>query len=123
MRAEYSSPALEDWDRNAIHAARFDRISAHQGTPRLSTMENMRGALPVRAMKRMVREATYREELPAEMTEMTISALMRCAAGRTPAESRAIVSGERAVREVEERRRESVYGIRIPMKNIIPLEV
>lgn len=66
------------------------------------------GALPERAMARIVRDATYSELLPAKMTETTMRPLIRCAAGRIPASVSAIVSGELAVLEPLFRRRSSV---------------
>jgi len=51
---------------------------------------------------------------------MTIRALMRCAAGKMPASARAIVKGELAVFEVSPSSLSSLYGMRIPMKKIVP---
>jgi hypothetical protein len=48
----------------------------------------------------MVREATYKDPFPAEMTLITIKALIRCAAGGMPASVSAIVKGELAALEV-----------------------
>jgi hypothetical protein len=49
-----------------------------------------------------------------------MSALIKCAAGRIPASARAIVNGELAVFEVSPRSLLSLYGMRIPMKNMVP---
>jgi hypothetical protein len=58
--------------------------------------------------------------LPAEITLITMSALIKCAAGRIPASARAIVNGELAVFEVSPRSLLSLYGMRIPIKNMVP---
>ena len=122
--AENRTPAPEPTARKAMHAARLLKRRAGQGTPRESTLLSHLGALFVRAINRIVREATYREELPAEMTEITIRALMRWAAEVRPASSRAIVSGDRAARGASAARsRGSFHGIKMPMKNIMPLDV
>lgn len=71
-------------------------------------------------MKRRVLDATYKELFPAEMTLITMRALIKCAAGRIPASVRAIVKGELAVLELPLRSCLSFHGIRIPMKKIIP---
>ena len=75
----------------------------------------------MRDKNNMVLDATYSELLPAEMTETTINALIRWAAGKIPAFSKAIVRGEAAVLDPEDRSCGSSYGIRIPIKNIIPI--
>lgn len=80
-----------------MHAKRFEKIKAAQGTPALFVRPRKRGAFPLRDMNRIVRDATYRELLPAEITDTTINALIRCAAGRIPASVSAIVNGELAV--------------------------
>lgn len=79
----------------------LEKIRATQGTPRELVRPMKRGALPLRAMKSIVRDATYKEPLPAEMTLITIRALIRCAAGRMPASVSAMVNGELAAVEVE----------------------
>lgn len=121
IKAEYSSPAFDDSERNAMHAKKLENKSATHGTPALFVRPRKRGALPLRAMNKIVREETYRELFPAEMTERTIRPFIRCAAGRIPASVRAIVRGELAVLEPLPIRRESVYGIVMPIKNIIPV--
>lgn len=103
-----------------MHAKTFVKISPTHGTPALLTRPMSLGALPFRDMKRRVLEATYNELFPAEITLMTISALMRCAAGRMPASASAIVKGELAVLDDEPRSRLSLDGIKIPMKKIVP---
>lgn len=55
------------------------------------------------------------------MTLITISALIKCAAGRMPALVRAMVRGELAACAEPPRRFGSLYGSRIPMKNIVPI--
>ena len=55
------------------------------------------------------------------MTLITIKALMRCAAGRMPASCREMVRGELAVLEVDPSNLGSLYGIRMPMKNMVPV--
>jgi hypothetical protein len=97
IRAEYTTPALADTSRNERQAQIFENINAAHGTPALLVTPRKPGALPLRAMNRTVRDATYSELFPAEMTEITIRALMRWAAGRIPASVKAIVSGELAV--------------------------
>jgi hypothetical protein len=56
------------------------------------------------------------------MTLITIRALIRCAAGRIPASCKAIVRGELAVLDVDPSSLWSLYGIRMPMKNMVPEE-
>jgi hypothetical protein len=54
------------------------KIRPTQGTPvRLARPTNS-GALQLRDMIKSVRGATYREPFPAEMTLITIRALIRC---------------------------------------------
>jgi len=72
----------------------LEKMRAIQGTPRELVRPRNLGALPLRERKRIVREATYKEPIPAEMTLTTIRALMRWAAGAIPASASAIVSGE-----------------------------
>ena len=95
-------------------------IRPTQGTPARFVRPINFGAFLLRDMKRSVLEATYRELLPAEMTLITIRALIRCAAGRIPASVRAIVKGELAVFEVAPRSCLSFHGMRMPIKNIVP---
>lgn len=103
-----------------MQAKMFVKIRPTQGTPaRLARPMNF-GALPLRDMNKSVLDATYRELFPAEMTLITIRALMRCAAGRIPASCRAIVRGELAVFEVDPSSLWSLYGMRIPMKKMVP---
>jgi hypothetical protein len=71
-------------------------------------------------MNKRVRDATYRELLPAEMTLITMRALIRWAAGRIPASCNEIVNGELAVFEEDPKSLLSFHGMRIPMKNIVP---
>lgn len=123
MSASKTCPALEDCPRNTIQAKILVKISPTQGTPALFARPMNFGALLLRDMKRSVREATYKELFPAEITLMTIRALIRCAAGRIPASAREMVKGELAVVEVEPRSRLSVYGRRMPMKKIVPVSV
>lgn len=104
-----------------MHANRFEHISATQGTPALLVLPINCGALPVRDMNNRVRDATYNDPFPAEITLITISALIKCAAGRMPALVRAIVKGELAACEESPKRLGSLYGSRIPMKNIVPM--
>lgn len=99
---------------------RFEKTSATHGTPMRFVRPMKRGALPFLAMNSKVREATYNEPFPADTTLSTIKALIRCAAGRIPASVREIVNGELAVLADEPRSLGSVYGIRMPMKNIVP---
>lgn len=101
ISAEYIRPALEERVRNTMQVKIFEKIRAAQGTPRELVRPMKRGALPLRAMKSIVRDATYNEPFPAEMTLITIRALMRCAAGRMPASVSAMVKGELAAVEVE----------------------
>jgi hypothetical protein len=74
-------------------------------------------------MKRSVRDATYRELLPAEMTLITMRALMRWAAGKMPASCNEIVNGELAVLDVDPKSLWSFHGMRIPIKNIVPSHI
>lgn len=74
-------------------------------------------------MNSSVLDATYSELFPAEITLITIRALMRWAAGRIPASCKEIVKGELAVFEDDPRSLSSLYGIKIPMKNIVPRKV
>ena len=76
-------------------------IKPTHGTPARFVRPMNLGALPLRAMKSSVLDATYSELLPADITLITISALMRCAAGRIPASVNDIVRGELAVLELE----------------------
>jgi hypothetical protein len=94
--------------------------SPTHGTPALLARPINLGALPFLDMKRRMRDATYRELLPADITLITIKALIRCAAGRIPASVRAMVKGELAVLEVAPSNDLSLYGMRIPMKKIVP---
>lgn len=97
ISAEYSFPASDESERNAIQAKRFGKHNATHGTPYLLVRLMKRGALPFRDMYSIVLDATYSELLPAEITETTINPLIRCAAGRIPASSKEIVRGEDAV--------------------------
>lgn len=99
IKAEYTAPALDDCPRKTMQAKIFVTMSPTHGTPALLACPINLGALPLRDMKRRIRDATYRELLPAEMTLITIKALIRCAAGRIPASVSAIVKGELAVLE------------------------
>ena len=103
-----------------MQANRLENSSAIHGTPALLTFPNKLGAFPFLAMKNIVREATYSDELPALMTAITITALMSDAPALIPASERAIVSGDFAVFEVLDSSRWSFQGIKMPMKNIIP---
>lgn len=121
IRAEYIFPALEERERKTMQENRLEQIIPTHGTPILLVRPIKRGALPFRDMNINVRDATYSEPFPAEMTLMTIRALIKCAAGRIPASVRAIVKGELAVLADEPRSLLSLYGMRIPMKNIVPM--
>ena len=72
----------------------FEKIIAGYGTPAAFVLPRNLGAFPVRAMNKIVRDATYSDPIPADMTLTTIRALIRCAAGWIPAWDRAIVNGE-----------------------------
>lgn len=80
-----------------MQAKTLETMRATQGTPRLFVRPMNRGAFPFRDMNSRVRDETYRELLPAEMTLTTIKALMRFAAGRIPAAVSEMVNGEVAV--------------------------
>lgn len=121
IRAVYSFPAFDDTERNAIQAKRFEKHRATHGTPYLLVRPMKRGAFPFLDMNNIVLDATYSELLPAEMTETTINPLIRWAAGRIPASSKAIVRGEDAVEDPVASSFLESYGIRMPMKNIIPM--
>ena len=60
-----------------MHAKRFEKIRATQGTPALLVRPRKAGAFPERAMCRMVRDETYSELLPAEITDITIKPLIK----------------------------------------------
>ena len=120
ISALYTVPAASETDKNAIHAIRLEKISATQGTPALLTFPMNFGALPFRAMKSIVRDETYRDELPALITAITMTALMREAPAFMPASASAMVRGDFAVLEDLDSRRLSFHGIKIPMKNIMP---
>lgn len=87
---------------------RLEQMIPTQGTPILFVRPRKRGALPFRAMNINVREETYSEPFPADITLITIRALIRCAAGRIPASFSARVRGELAVLEDEPRSRSSL---------------
>lgn len=101
ISAEYSFPASDESERNAMQAKRFEKHNATHGTPYLFVRPMKRGALPFRDMNSIVLDATYSELLPAEMTETTIKPLIRWAAGGIPASSNEIVRGEDAVSDPE----------------------
>ena len=103
-----------------MHAKKLLNKSATHGTPCLFVLPKNFGAFPFLDMNKSDLEATYKLEFPAEMTDMTIKPLIREAAGSIPALSKAIVKGDLAVREPAARRFGSLYGIKIPIKNIIP---
>jgi hypothetical protein len=103
-----------------MHAKTLVNTSPTHGTPRRFVRPMNFGAFPLRAIKSTVLDATYRELFPAEMTLITIKALMRWAAGRIPASSSDIVKGELAVFEVEPNSLSSFHGMSIPMKNMVP---
>lgn len=108
IRAVKIRPAPDETSKNEIAVKIFvNKIAAH-GTPSRFVTPKNHGALPERAMARIVRDATYSELLPAEMTESTMRPLIRCAAGRIPASVRAMVKGELAVLEPLLRRRSSL---------------
>lgn len=123
IRAEYTSPALDDCPKKTMHANMFVKISPTHGTPALLARPMNLGAFPFLDMKRRMRDATYRELLPAEITLITIKELMRCAAGRMPASVKAIVKGELAVFESALNNDLSLYGMRIPMKKMVPVDL
>lgn len=104
-----------------MHENRFDQINATHGTPAALVRPINCGALPVRDMNSSVRDATYNDPFPADMTLTTISALIKCAAGRMPALVRAMVKGELAACAESPKRFGSLYGSRMPMKNIVPM--
>lgn len=99
----------------------FEQTIPTHGTPRELVRPMNRGALPFRAMNSKVRDATYKDPLPADMTLITIRALIRCAAGRIPASVSEMVRGELATFAVSPNSLGSLYGSRIPMKNIVPM--
>ena len=121
IRAEYIFPALDERERNTMQENRFEQTIPTQGTPILFVRPIKRGAFPFRDMNINVRDATYSEPFPADMTLTTISALIKWAAGRIPASVSAIVKGELAVSADEPRSLSSLYGIKIPMKNMVPM--
>lgn len=120
IKASLTVPALSDTDRNAIQAIKLEKSTDAQGTPTLFTVPRMRGALPFRAMKSIVREEMYSEEFPALMTAMTMTELMSEAPAWIRASESAIVRGDAVVFEPLPRSRWSLKGIRMPMKNIMP---
>lgn len=103
-----------------MQAKTLVKISPTQGTPAPLARPMNLGALPLRDMNNSVRDATYRELFPAEMTLITIRALMRWAAGRIPASCKAMVRGELAVLDVDPSSLWSLDGMRMPMKKIVP---
>ena len=104
-----------------MHANRFEQINATHGTPAAFVRPINLGALPLRDMNSIVRDATYKDPFPADMTLITISALIKCAAGIMPALVSAMVKGELAAFEESPKRWGSLYGSRIPMKNMVPM--
>lgn len=58
MSASKTCPALEDCPRKTMQAKILVKINPTQGTPALLARPMNRGALPLRDMKRSVREAT-----------------------------------------------------------------
>ena len=120
IKAEYTRPALEDCPKNTMQAKIFVVIRPTHGTPSLFVRPMNFGAFPLRDMKSSVLDATYSELFPAEMTLITIRALIRWAAGRIPASCKEIVKGELAVFEDDPSNLSSFHGMRIPMKNIVP---
>lgn len=113
-------PPLFETDKNAIHPIRLENNNATHGTPALFTLPRILGAFPLRAMKSIVRDETYNEELPALMTAITMTALISDAPALNPASKSAMVRGDLAVLDPFERRRLSSHGINMPMKNIMP---
>lgn len=103
-----------------MHATRLESSNATHGTPALFTLPRILGAFLFRAMKSMVRDETYSDELPALMTAITMTALISDAPALIPASESAIVSGDFAVLEAFDRRRSSFHGISMPIKNITP---
>ena len=120
IKASYTVPAESEVDRKAMHAMTLEKSNATHGTPALFTLPRIFGALPLRAIKSIVRDETYSDELPALMTAITITALMIEAPALIPASESAIVSGDFAVLDPAESRLLSFHGISIPMKNIMP---
>lgn len=104
-----------------MHANRFEQINATHGTPAAFVRPMNLGALPLRDMNSIVREATYNDPFPADITLITIRALIKCAAGRIPALVSAMVKGELAAFEESPKRWGSLYGSRIPIKNMVPI--
>lgn len=104
-----------------MHANRFEQINATHGTPAALVRPMNLGALPLRDMNSSVRDATYNDPFPADMTLITISAFIKCAAGIMPALLSAMVKGELAALEESPKRWGSLYGSRIPMKNMVPI--
>lgn len=104
-----------------MHANRFEHIKATHGTPAALVRPINFGALPLRDMNSSVRDATYNDPFPADMTLITMRALIKCAAGIMPALVRAMVKGELAAFEESPSRFGSLYGSKIPIKNIVPM--
>jgi hypothetical protein len=120
INAEYTRPALEDCPKNTMQAKILVNIKPTQGTPSLLVRPINLGAFLFRDMYSNVLDATYSELFPADITLITIRALIRWAAGRIPASCNEIVKGELAVFEVAPSNLSSFHGIKIPMKKIVP---
>lgn len=113
-------PALSETDRNAIQAIRFEKSNETHGTPALFTLLKILGAFLLRAIKSIVREEIYSEELPALRTAITITALISDAPALMPASESAMVNGDLAVLDPAARRLSSSHGIKMPMKKTVP---
>lgn len=103
-----------------MHAKILENSNATQGTPALFTLPMTFGAFPFRAMKSIVREATYSDEFPALITAMTMTALISEAPALIPASESAMVNGDFAVLDPADKSLSSSHLISIPMKKHVP---
>lgn len=70
-------PALDDRERKTMQENKLEQIIPTHGTPALFVRPIKRGALPLRAMNINVRDETYSEPFPADMTLITMRALIK----------------------------------------------
>lgn len=103
-----------------MQAIRLEKSNETHGTPALFTLLKNLGALLLRAIKSMVRDEIYSEELPALRTAITMTALIREAPALIPASESAMVNGDLAVLDPSARRSPSSQGIKMPMKKTVP---
>ncbi|MNC59518.1 hypothetical protein D3C75_1093330 [compost metagenome] len=91
------------------------------GTPRRSSLEKTRGALPSRAISNNIRVDEYMPELPADIIAVKITAFIKPAANAKPAFSYNRVNGDRVMfpsPSAASARFGSVYATNVPMIKI-----